>query len=361
MECALPRKNTDPAVGAIWLKRSAQSLLTVTPFLTIALLQVSLQSSAEACSPSREPHAAILWPGADAVVPTDVTVWLAVGGLDHQTFRPRAEIVDASGRIIPVTFAKAPPLAEQYTPSGLGTVYRAQLALEEDAAYTLRYVTSKTSSTATWNASSITTGASQVAPEAPRAELGFWRSGFAPWIVSSCSSERANEFAIVFPEAASNTTVIHARAAYGGSRSFEGERLFFPGSGNAGIVTFWASDRGVPCVELVAEGPSGLRSPPTVLCEPIGCSLGSAESAQLNDGVDVWRRLGPASCEGVLETRRTSTSSSSRSVDEPTADVDSAGCKCTSARFKGPSRPTLAWLLAGLAALLRVRAGRTPR
>jgi hypothetical protein len=214
------------------------------------------------------------------------------------------ELFGPNGASSRLALTPAPPHDELYTASGSTRILTGRLPLDAGARYELRYTQRPAESTEPfpeWASISFETERSPSvgAPEPPQGEMGFWCSGSEPGSISSCSSERANEFTIIFIRAP-GALVVHARVRYSDDSDWHGDRLLFmPAPDRGGVFTFWASDRGLPCVELVSEAPNGLRSAPTVICDAVGCRQSSGEESGLSSSLESWQALGASTCSAV--------------------------------------------------------------
>lgn len=347
--------------------------------MAVILVLVWSPRRAEACSPGPA-VARIHWPRADTVAPPHTTLWVVSSGIDPAQRAPTVELVDARGATRRVAVTAAPPLDELYPASGLSQAWRAELQLEPSMAYELRAGVGGGSGDGgvgiTWHTIDFSTGTSSasVVPAPPAGELGFYSSGAPPGAISSCSVERANEFAIVH-FTAGDAVALHARARYPGAADFEGDRLLLLAPPlAAGPVTFWASDRGLPCVELVAEGAAGLRSAPVVVCDPVGCTRGDGAQSGLSRGAAWWRALGRQSCVGGADAGLADASDpiaadaglADGGANDPLADAGSPplteaeteGCGCRSAARGASGGSLLSLVLLALGLLITRGVGR---
>lgn len=274
--------------------------------LGLALVSMSSTRVAEACTPVRL-HAKLLSPSGYDPIPTHAVLWFEVAGFGAAggELDLEVELLGPNDVSVPVSFSNAAPRTTQYGPASSSRTLRAQVQLEPNTRYTLSFnsappATQDGEPERTSRVLQTDSGDPLPPPPSPTAELGFWALGGGDPLPFPCAAGEFDEATVVFayPE---RTTALHLRSRYADEREFSRPLTHVLRPGAAWESLFlWAIDRGVPCVELVAEGADGARSKPAVYCEPLGCGEGLDEYEGLALGPDWWRReLGPGSCGGV--------------------------------------------------------------
>lgn len=261
---------------------------------------------AHACSPPR-PSAQLLAPVGGSAVHPSAVFWFSVLGLASMGVQLDLDILISgpTGAPMPLVASLA---AAPSTPSGVSVVrrrFRAEAQLEPNTAYSLTYTSAPPSTVdgepvRTTYEFTTTAEASALRPENPVVELAFAEAdGDAPWPFE-CSVGEFEQVTIIFVNAP-GAAAVHARTRYAGEREFSRAMTHVMEPGATGDTLFaWAGQRGLPCVEVVAEGPDGGLSAPTVVCEAVGCLGGEAWTEGLGESAAWWRdRHGAESCRGV--------------------------------------------------------------
>jgi hypothetical protein len=143
------------------------------------------------------------------------------------------------------------------------------------------------------------TGAAAVLdpPVSPTVDLAFAAGEADARLPLPCTSGESYEVTVIMVNAPS-ARAIHARMRYADEAEFSHDITHVVSEDATGGTLFASAQaRGLPCVELVAEGADGRRSEPTVVCEAVGCAEGGKWSEGLGRDVEWWRReYGPTSC-----------------------------------------------------------------
>lgn len=296
----------------------------LSALLGAALVLISAPRPAEACTPVRL-HAKLLSPSGYDPIPTHAVLWFEVAGFDTAggELDLEVELLGPDDVSVPVSFSNAAPHTTQYGPASSSRTLRAQVQLEPNTRYTLSFNRAPPAMQGgeperTSRVLHTDSGDPLPPPPSPTAELGFWALGEGP-LPFPCAAGEFDEATVVFayPE---RTTALHLRSRYADEREFSRviTHVLRPGAAWESLF-LWAIDRGVPCVELVAEGADGARSEPAVYCEPLRCAEGLDEYEGLAQGPDWWRReLGPGSCGGVRGA----------------SETEGEGCACVAAGFE---------------------------
>ena len=260
----------------------------------------------EACSPPA-PSARLVAPANGELVPTNAVFWfsfIGILGMGRLTDL-EIEIIGPEGPPVSIPYSG---VAEPSSPRGVAQrvhTLRAEAHLEPNTAYSLSY-NSATSATVGGGLvrttfDFVTASSPEVEPPAsPTAELAFAaRDSEDPWPFV-CSAGEFDEVTIIFANAP-RAAGIHARTRYDDVLQFSLPITHVVEPGTSGATIFaWAVDRGLPCVELIAEGQGGALSAPTVVCEAMACAEGAGWDEGLKEDAAWWRaRHGPASCDGV--------------------------------------------------------------
>lgn len=313
----------------------------VAAFLVGLVLATAAPTDARACSP-RPLYAELLSPDGSEAIPTTAVFWLSVGGYDfnQRVLDPRVELLAPDGTPVALTFSAVRTGNPTGSLPGASRTLRAQVELEPGARYTLSYTTALAATgTVAGERRSLSlltrsTGALDP-PPAPTVEMGYWRARDGAPLPLPCSDAEFDEFTKLFVTA-EHAAALHLRTRYADESSFSEPTARALRSGAGGdVIVVHSSGRGIPCVELIAEGPDGARSSPTMICEPVGCGEGPGWLAGLDRDIEWWRsRLGPGTCAGL----------------GPVGDAG-AGCRCVASDAASP------WSLLAVLMLVFWRSG----
>lgn len=294
--------------------------------------------SGEACSLGG-PSARIHWPSSGTNFPVDGYIWVTQSGVGERWAPSFFQLETTNGE--PVHTEVSVPeivLEERYTQSGYVRLHLVTGALTPSSSYVLVY-DSAPGERARFELETVESTAG--APSASfNPELMFVQTGEPPEMISSCSSRRANEVAIVFLQPPPESAWLLATARYADGTQTEPR---FQTVVEMMTFTFWASDKGIPCVQFHAVSANGVKSPPLEVCRATAC-----------DGIDgfnrsyaAWRAYGPDSCEPTIPTTDSPPDSSEPTV--PTTDSppslppplitedsgEGGGCGCVATRSEG--------------------------
>ncbi len=207
------------------------------------------------------------------MVPPNSKVWFTYYGveadapLEVRRFGPGDE-----DRLLALDEASGLKLDVIYPQSSGVRLYRASLMGLPSSEYVLRYSAGE----AVTRRVSLRTSAAPVSlpPNPPTISMGYYSSMRPPDLITSCAGPKANESAFVFVTTAPGTALIRAWARYSDGSETSPHRLLTASEDEAqpSRFTFWAADKGLPCVVAVAIGPSGLESTEVEVCEPVGCT-----------------------------------------------------------------------------------------
>lgn len=289
--------------GIVEAVRRQRSLLTLAAAAVLAAAAEPMPAHACSLPP---PRAELVAPVDGAPVPPQAVFWFSMRGrvnmgvpidLDPVLRGPGGE-----ARALVASEVAAPSRPDGVSVSA--RTFRAEAQLEPGTAYSLTYTSAPRMTVdgepvRTVYEFTTTAEASSDAPAPPVVELALAEvDGDAPWPFP-CSVGEFQQVTVIFAQAP-GAAALHARTRYVGERGFSRPNTHTIPPGASGDALFaWAGDRGLPCVEVVAEGPDGRLSGPTVVCEAIACAEGAAWAEGLGEGAAWWRqRYGAASCAG---------------------------------------------------------------